>query len=151
MNEAYQAIVDVVFPYHPHMTKIRRMINGNDNHEYYYFLAMYKDNVVREFLVHREIARIRDHRAGDRTKALLELSSEGNVSEDYESFLSRKSADSVRAILAVDMSGWSLTEPEPEPPAPVPYFADVKEAVPEPESYPDSRATFARRWLQHYR
>lgn len=151
MNEAYQAIVDLVLPYHPHMTKLRRMMNGNGKPEYYYFLSMYNSTAVREFVLNREIARIRDHKKGDRTEVLLELSSEGDVSEDYESFLSQKSADSVRAILAVDMSGWSVTKPEPEPPASVPYFADVKEAVPEPESYPDSRATFAHRWLKHYR
>jgi hypothetical protein len=140
MNEAYEAIVDLVFPFHPHMSKTPRLY-GDDRRarEYYFFLAMYKGDIVREFHISRDIASIREHKQGDRKALLLTLTSEGDVSDDYEAFLKRKSADSARVIKKVDMLGWSLTPPPCVPPEPEP------KPKPEPEPEPKKKRGLFRK------
>jgi hypothetical protein len=139
MNEAYEAIVDLVLPFHPHMSKQSRSYGERhpSKTHYYFYLSMYKDGMVRTFHLSSDIASIRDYNEGDRSKTLLLLSSEGDVSDDYEAFLKRKSADSARVIKKIDMLGWSLTpppEPEPEP-----------EPKPEPEPEPKKKRGLFRK------
>jgi hypothetical protein len=138
MNEAYQAIVDIVFPFHPHMSKNSRSYGARTaSTDYYFSLYMYKDDMVRSFHLNSDMASIRDYREDNRSKTLLLLTSEGDVSDDYEAFLKRKSADSARAIKKVDMLGWSLTPP--------PYVPPEPEPEPEPETEPKKKRGLFRK------